>query len=45
LLKTIKFLANPSPVVLLKQMEVVAQNLGKIVSTTKNMRIVLNRRS
>jgi len=44
LLKTVKFLPTPSPGVLLKQMEVVAQNLGKIVSTTKNMRIVLNKR-
>jgi len=45
LLKTVKFLANPTPIALLKQMEVVSQSLGKIVGTAKNMRISLSRRA
>mmetsp|Transcript_123389 Transcript_123389/g.356672 ORF Transcript_123389/g.356672 Transcript_123389/m.356672 type:complete len:286 (+) Transcript_123389:87-944(+) len=45
LLKTVKFIASPSPVVLLKQMEVVTEHLGKMIAATKSARAVLNRKS
>mmetsp|Transcript_73569 Transcript_73569/g.206561 ORF Transcript_73569/g.206561 Transcript_73569/m.206561 type:complete len:255 (+) Transcript_73569:98-862(+) len=44
LLKTVKFQAKPSPWVMLKQMQLVSRNLGKIASSAKNMRILLERR-
>jgi len=44
-LKTVKFLPNPSPATLLKQMELVLESFGRIVSRPVDARIDLNRKA
>jgi len=44
ILKAVKFLANPSPVELLAQMQAVSRNLEKIAGRTDDVRIDLQRR-
>lgn len=45
LLKTVKFRTMPTPAEMVKQVELVSQNFSKIVSTVRNIKIVLERRS